>query len=74
VADAKIAAPHLDHLRELRKAAVAALEAVEAVTSPIDQERGVGFPKGKILGWKTRSRSVGEAAFATSSVVPASTP
>jgi hypothetical protein len=53
---------------QLRKAAVAALEAVEkTVTSPIAQERGVGFPKGKVLRWKTRSRSVGESAFATSS-------
>jgi hypothetical protein len=60
---------------QLRKAAVAALEAVEkTVTSPIDQEHGVGFPKGKLLRWKTRSRSVGESAFATVAGAPAATP
>jgi hypothetical protein len=56
---------------QLREAAVAALEAVETtVTSPMDQERGVGLPKGKVLRWKTRSRSIGVSAFATSSGVP----
>lgn len=60
---------------QLRKAAVAALEAAEkTATSPIDQERGDHLPKGKVLRWKTRSRSIGASAFATSSGVPASTP
>jgi hypothetical protein len=60
---------------ELRKAAVAALEAVEkTVTSPIDRELGVGFPRGKVLRWKTRSRSVGESAFATVVGAPTTTP
>jgi hypothetical protein len=37
-----------------------ALEAVEKpVTSPADLERGADFPKGKLLKWKTSSRSVG---------------
>jgi hypothetical protein len=59
---------------QLRKAALAALDAVEkAVTSSTDQQRGVDFPKGKLLTWKTRPRPVGESTFATGSGVPAST-
>jgi hypothetical protein len=37
----------------------AALEAVERpVTSPVDGERSADYPKGKLLKWKTRSRSI----------------
>jgi hypothetical protein len=37
----------------------AALEAVEKpVTSPADRERSADYPKGKLLKWKTRSRSL----------------
>jgi hypothetical protein len=38
----------------------AGLEAVEKpVTSPVDWERGADYPKGKLLKWNTRSRSIG---------------
>jgi hypothetical protein len=41
-----------------------ALEAVEKpVTSPGDLERGADFPKGKLLKWKTGSRSIGASGF-----------
>jgi hypothetical protein len=37
----------------------AALEAVEKpVTSPVDRERGADSGKGKLLKWKSRSRSI----------------
>ncbi len=42
---------------QLRKAAVAALEAVEKTS--IEQQSGGGLPKGKVLEWKNRSRSIG---------------
>lgn len=59
----------------LLESAVAAFEAVEeTVTSPTDQGRGVGFPKGKILRWKTRYGSILKSAFATNSDVPTSAP
>jgi hypothetical protein len=51
------------------EAAVAALEAI-AVTSPVEQQLGVDLPKGKVLRWKTLSRSVGASAFAASFGVP----
>jgi hypothetical protein len=58
---------------QLRKAAVAAQEVVEeTVTSPVDQERGDSLPKGKLLRWRTHTRSISASAFATSSDVPAS--
>jgi hypothetical protein len=61
--------------QQLRKAAVAALEVVEeTLTSPIPQERGGSLPKGKVLRWRTRSRSISASAFATSPDVPASIP
>jgi hypothetical protein len=38
----------------------AALEAVEKpVTSPVEREPGADCRKGKLLKWKTRSRSIG---------------
>jgi hypothetical protein len=38
----------------------AALEAVEKpVPSPVDRERSADSSKGKLLAWKTRSRSIG---------------
>jgi hypothetical protein len=40
-----------------------ALEAVnKPVTSPVDRQRGADFPKGKLLKWKTRSRSIGASS------------
>jgi hypothetical protein len=44
----------------------AALEAVDKpVTSPVDLERGAYFPKGKLLKWKTSSRSVWAFSFSS---------
>jgi hypothetical protein len=59
---------------QLRQAAVAALVVEETVTSSIDQECEGSRPKGKLLRWRTRSRSMNASAFATGLDVPVSTP
>jgi hypothetical protein len=49
-----------ERLQEVYEAAIEADE--KPTTSPVDRERGVDFPKGKLLKWKTRSCSIGASS------------
>jgi hypothetical protein len=55
-----------------------AIEAIEKpVTSPVDRECGFDSTKGKLLKWKTSSRSIGASCFPhppAPSVQPATAP
>jgi hypothetical protein len=46
-----------ERLQQFFEAALVAVN--KPMSSPVDLERGADFPKGKLLKWKTSSRSIG---------------